>query len=538
MEASKLRFIKPAIVFTLLLCFIFGNQAALVSTAADEEADGYISGVVREVNPSLGYITLYRWDGSGMSPDAQDTLTNFRTYSFAYTIPVTRDGQQATLEDVQPGDHAFIQLDEDGYVAQLSTRSYYKPMYGTVYKVDLPSLVLKQDDGIYSIPVAVNVPIYQNDQLIARNQIQEGDRVRILAQIDGTNVHVQGIELLKDPKPVSAIYRGNVEYYDELNNTLALSGVQEFVNGRWEYSSFIGVRSFPYSRDYKDRPSGRISGMAYIAVQQDINGEDSIVMAAFRSKPQNEMIFSDNILALSNTLNRLELQSTSHVIGFDSGTIAVKNGRLVDMGSLDTMDNVQLSADKPYGSNILVSQVVVSNTSKGMGSLAIYRGRIKAVDPLRTFTVESFAELSGSKWLFSNTPKTFGIDLSVTRLLENSGTGNMLSFDENFVTQSVYIVEDTGRTILVSTAPYADVQERGRVMSLTDTGFRLREAMVYDTGKRVWKSAPNRDVNVPANAIIIRDGQIIDLSAIRPGDSVRIVSNNANRDGIIIIVES
>ena len=114
----------------------------------------------------------------------------------------------------------------------------------------------------------------------------------------------------------------------------------------------------------------------------------------------------------------------------------------------------------------------------------------------------------------------------------------MLSFDENFVTQSVYIVEDTGRTILVSTAPYADVQERGRVMSLTDTGFRLREAMVYDTGKRVWKSAPNRDVNVPANAIIIRDGQIIDLSAIRPGDSVRIVSNNANRDGIIIIVES
>ncbi|SHJ15437.1 hypothetical protein [Thermoclostridium caenicola] len=534
-----MRFIKSAMVFAMLLCLVFSGQAAVVSEAAGEEAEGYISGVVREVNPSLGYITLYRWDGSGMSPEAQDNLTRFRTYSFAYSIPVTRDEHQAALEDVQPGDYAFIQLDEEGYVAWLSTRSYYKPIYGTIYRVNLASPVLKQDDGIYrSISVAVNVPIYQNDQLIARNQIQEGDRVRILAQIDGTNVHVQGIELLKDPKPVSAIYRGNVEYYDELNNTLALSGVQEFVNGRWEYSSFIGVRSFPYSRDYKDRPSGRISGMAYIAVQEDINGEDSIVMAAFRSKPQNEMVFTDNVLALSNTLNRLELQNTSQVIGFDAGTIAVKNGRLVDMGSLNTMDNVQLSADKPIGSSILVSQVVVSNTSKGMGSLAIYRGRIKTVDPLRSFTVESFAELSGSKWLFSNTPKTFGIDLSTTRLLENSGTGNMLTFDENFVTQSVYIVEDTGKTLLVSTAPYADVQERGRVMSLTDNGFRLREAMMYNSSKRVWTSAPNRDVNVPANAIIIKDGKTADLSAIRPGDSVRIVSNNANRDGIIIIVES
>lgn len=534
-----MRFIKSAMVFAMLLCLVFSGQAAVVSEAAGEEAEGYISGVVREVNPSLGYITLYRWDGSGMSPEAQDNLTRFRTYSFAYSIPVTRDGHQAALEDVQPGDYAFIQLDEEGYVARLSTRSYYKPIYGTIYRVNLASLVLKQDDGIYrNIPVAVDVPIYQDDQPIARTQLQKGDRVRILAQIDGTSIHIAGIDLLKDPKPVSAIYRGNVEYYDEMNNALVLSGVQEFVNGRWEQAPFIGIKTFPYSRDYNDRPSKRISGMAYIAVQQDINGEDSIVMAAFRAKPQYEMVFTDNVLALSNTLNRLELQNTSQVIGFDAGTIAVKNGRLVDMGALDTMDNVQLSADKAIGSNILMSQVVVSNTSKGKGSLTIYRGRIKTVDPLKSFTVESFAELSGTSWLFNNTPKTFSIDLTATRLLDGAGTGNMLNFDENFVNQSVYIVEDTGRTLLISTAPYADVYEKGRVMSLSESGFRLREAMMYNSSKRVWTSAPNRDVNVPANAIIIKDGKTADLSAIRPGDTVRIVSNLANQDGIIIIVES
>lgn len=542
-----MRFIKAAAVFVLLFSLIFSVQVVPVSLAAGElpgsgfmEEAGYISGVVREVNPSLGYITLYYPDGSGVSPDAQDSLSRLRTFSFAYSIPITRDGRQAALEDVQPGDFAFISLDEDGYIARLSTHSYYKPVYGTVYIKNAANLVLKLDDGTYrSIPVPADVPVYRNNKPVSRNDIMEGDRVKMLVQTDGTSIHVAGIDLLKDPKPVSAIYRGNVEYYDYLNNTLVLSGVEEFVNGRWEHSSFIGIKAFAYSRDYKNRPSGRISGKAYIAVQPDAGGNESIVMAAFRAQPQYEMIFSDNILALSNTLKMLELENSSHMIKFDSDTIAVKDGRLVDMSSLDAMDPVQLSADKPIGSNTLVSQVVVSKTNSGKGSLTIYRGRIKQVDYLKSFTVESFAELSGLSWSFSNTPKTFSVDPSATRLLESGGTGNMLDFDESMVNQSVYIVEESGRTLLVSTAPYADVHERGRVMNLTgNSGFRLKEAMVYDSTNYIWKSAPNRDVVVPAGAIVIRDGKVTDISSIRPGDNVRIVSNSASRDGIIIIIES
>ena len=209
----------------------------------------------------------------------------------------------------------------------------------------------------------------------------------------------------------------------------------------------------------------------------------------------------------------------------------------MDVSSLDTMDPVQLSADKPVGSNMLVGQVVVSNTRAGKGSLTIYRGRIKLVDPLKSFTVESFAELSGTGWSFSNTPKTFNINPSVTRLLENDGTGNMMNFDDSYINQSVYIVEEGGKTLLVSTSPYADVHSRGRVLSLTDSGLSLREVMEYDNESHIWENAPNRDVAVPAGAIVIKDGVITHLSSIRPGDNVHMVSNSASHDGIIIIVE-
>ena len=534
-----MRFIKASAVFVMIFCLVLSCQAGPVSLAAGEtEEAGYIYGVVRDINPSLGYITLYSIDGSGISPDAQDNLTRYRTFSFAYSIPVTRDGLPATLEDVQPGDYAFIRLDEDGYVARLSVRSYYNPLYGKVYLIGPASLVLRLDDGTYrSIPVPPDVPVYRNNRPVPRSEIREGDQVRMLVQASGSSIHVASIDLMKDPRPVSAIYRGNVEYYDDFSNILVLSGIEEFVNGRWEYSPVMGIRTFAYSREYRDRPAGRISGKAYIAVQEESDGTESIVMAAIRPQPQYEMVLRDNILTISNTLKMLELENSSHVIGFDSGTIAVKDGRLVDISSLDTTDPVQLSAGKPAGSGILVGQVVVSNTRAGKGSLTIYRGRIKLVDPLKSFTVESFAELSGYRWSFSNTPKTFSIDPSVTMLITNNGIGNMLNFDDSFINQAVYIVEEGGKTLLVSTAPYADVPVRGRVSAVTGSGLMLREVMEYDHETYTWNDVPNREVGVPAGAVVIRDGRITDISSVRPGDNLRMVCNSASNEGIIIIVE-
>ena len=70
----------------------------------------------------------------------------------------------------------------------------------------------------------------------------------------------------------------------------------------------MGIRTFTYSREYRDRPTG-ISGKAYIAVQQEADGSDSIVMAAIRFQPQYEIVFTDNILTLSNTLRMLEFKN-------------------------------------------------------------------------------------------------------------------------------------------------------------------------------------------------------------------------------------
>ena len=64
-----MRFTKASAVFIILFCLILTCHAATDSFASGEtEEAGYVYGVVRDINPSLGYITLYNTDGSGISP--------------------------------------------------------------------------------------------------------------------------------------------------------------------------------------------------------------------------------------------------------------------------------------------------------------------------------------------------------------------------------------------------------------------------------------------------------------------------------------
>ena len=67
---------------------------------------------------------------------------------------VIRDGYEVGVDDIKPGDKAFIKLDDEGYIEKISVKSYYEPVYGTAYLKGPRWLILKKDDGTY-----VNYPL-------------------------------------------------------------------------------------------------------------------------------------------------------------------------------------------------------------------------------------------------------------------------------------------------------------------------------------------------------------------------------------------
>lgn len=550
-----MRSIKTAVIVALIfiLALTTAHAPGLYSFALTggteglTEETGVYSGIVKENNPSLGYLTLYFQDGSGADPSAFDRLVTLRNFTYGYDIPVLRDGITVAAESIQPGDQVFIRLDEDGYIGKLSAKSYYKPVYGTVHSKNAGMLLINREDGSYvSYRLTPEIPVFKNGRLCSLSDILPGDKVRILVQTESDNIHIAFIELEKLTKPVTGVYRGYVESYNQMRDALAVSGLQEFVNGRWEDASAIGVQSFAFSSEYKIRPFSRFTGTAYFATRRATDGSNRIVMASYRSMPNYELTVKDNILGFTGQ-NRLELENTSDIIEFDQQTIVIKDGRLVDISALNAMEPIQMSLEKATYSNSYTANVLVCDSIPQDGTV-IYRGRIKNVDPKKTITVESFAQLNGITWSFTNTPKTFDIDLSVSRFIEANGVGNMRDVDSRYVGQSMYFVVKGSKIQLLSTAPYAESPVSGRVQSLagitydsqgtplTDpTGLVLAEAMVYDTSDHQWESSNNITMNIPANAIVIRKGIIGTTALIKPGDELQVIRHAQSQEGILVL---
>jgi hypothetical protein len=269
-------------------------------------------------------------------------------------------------------------------------------------------------------------------------------------------------------------------------------------------------------------------------------------MAAYRSMTNYELAIKDNLLGLADG-GHLELENSSDTIGLDQGTIVVKDGRLVDISALNPLDPIQVSMEKStyyddYVANVLVSESVTQNGA------VIYRGRIKSIDPLKTVTVESFAQLNGITWNFINTPKTFDIDLSSSRLIDAGGVGNIRAFDSSYIGQSMYIVATGSKIKLMSTAPYAESPVSGRVKNLTGatfdglgmplidpTGLVLTNSMVYNTAEHQWDTSNDITMNIPVNAIVIKKGTIGTPSLIKLGDEIQVIRHSQTKDGIIIL---
>ncbi len=505
-----------------------------------------IKGVVKENNPSLGYITLYFEDGSGTNPEKLERLVTLRTFTYGYDVVVIRDGYTTFAESIQPGDQVFIKLDKDGYIQKISAQSFYRPVYGKIHYKGNNWISIRKDDNTFGYyPLNDYIPVYKNGKPGSISDLRAGEKVKLLVQTDGTNLDIASIDIEKNPRLVTGIFRGTVEFYDSIRDSLVVSNTQEFINGYWVNSPFIGIQRLKYSEDLNERPLPRVSGVAYFATQKASDGTDRIVAAAYRSGRQYESVLRDNLMSLAG--GRLELRNSSNNIRFDDKTIAVKDQRLVDISNINTLDPIKVSVERSgtgYLANVLVCD------SMNNSGLTIYRGRIKDVDPHNSITVESFARLDGVIWEFTNTPKTFDIELSVSRFLNNNGIGNMREFNSDYIGQTVYIVAQGTKIQLISTAPYADSPVSGRITSLNGavydssghlvsdyTSMVLKDTMVYDLSESQWEPANDTLIEIPVNAIVLKDGKVGSSSLLRLGDEIKVVRHSQNHDGILIICD-
>lgn len=518
---------------------------------------GIVSGVVEDNNPQLGYITLLNEENN-----PGDNLRNFISiynYLNPNNVTVIKNGKSTGIEAVEEGDSVFIKLDDQGNIEKISAVDNYTLKYGKVISKKPLSLSVKYDDGGYQLfEINENIPVILDGTAVGFNDLKDGDRVRMLINATGNSTELKQITIEGSEHFITNIYKGTVRSIDNIMGKLIVQNLEVLKNGKWLRTDQNGLKTVRLAEegtiiknnreiDIDSDKSLIMNCEAYIAVEKDYGGEEKAVLVTVKNNDDvEEPVIDDSISSnTSGNAGSFKLNKSYKNISIGNGTIIVKNSRLVSGNSIGAGEQAYVVANRDYNGDYYAS-VVEINERSDPDFFKIYRARISAVNEYKDFTVYSFSELSGQKWEFYNTPKTFRLTGN-TQILDENGVVGQRNFtdmgDAGYKERTVYVVAKGPDAELISTVPYGNIKVKGEVYEIIGgngeqgpAGIKLVNTKTYNNSDYIWEDSKDMSLNILANSIILKSNRIVKPSELEKGDNVRIIKKDTGITGDAYII--
>ncbi len=526
-----------------------------------EREGGLTAGIVEENNPQLGYLTLYNSDGSGKIPLELSTLRTFN-YSDPNSVEVFKNHEPAELEDIVAGDTVFVRIDDTGAISSISSVDNYKLRYGKVVSKKINSITVETDKGVVQYSTD-GVNVIKNGKLSKISQLKDGDRVKLLINEAPNLTILKEITVESGDRLVANVYKGNFKSYNNLSNQITLTDPWTLRKGVWVKDEIEPLKTLKLGEDFEAYYGGTAQPVknlnkyltgttVYLVSERDYGNNENVIMANFTG--DKEVAYNDKVYTAGS--NRFTLQQAQTSITYDKGTIVIKDGRLVQSGSVQADDYTYVIANRDADSGALVAGVVAIEKRAGADGIQLYRGRISGIDEYKNVTLQSYSKLSGVNWEYANTPITFTLD-SGTRITDTDGiVGQGDFFSHNgtgtFKNRTVYVLSDGTNAVEISTAPYGNINITGALISTSGgtydddgnpvsqpTTLELRNCRYYNTSTNMYVNMADSKFNLLTNSIIIKNNKRISPSELKKGDKVRVLKKDTlpTGDAYIVIVE-
>lgn len=518
---------------------------------------GIINGTVQDNNPSMGYITLYSQEGTGVgvNPITSDILRNYN-YVSLNGVEVNKDHQKADTKDIIPGDTVFLKLDSNGKVTQISAASNYIIKYGTVLNVKGNSLVLRTDDGSeQSLNIDQDTKWYGTDGSYGIENIKPGDSIMLTLGISPSGTKVFEVRSSNIYSPVKNVYKASLETYKGGSGDIYLSDVKTLGKSSFDWTPDMGIKKLSLSDGCKIYVDGvqtsrdklsnvKPDSMVYAVTKSDFGDQEKAIALSINTQQAANMpIYNDSLMKLDTLNNSLTLKNTQISLPYRDETIFIRDGRVVSFNNLNADDALSVASGYYKGINGGYAAVVVAGDPVNSDYFEIYRGKISQIDDGTSFGLKSYSQLEGYDFNFHNTPKSFDIT-SKTRLIGDSGLISMRDFttsgSSSYYDKNVYVIAKDGAALLISTAPYANMfNYKADVVKVDGTTIELTNGRIYNTSTYEWSPGTVNSVNVLSNTIILKGDKIIKQDELVKGDKIKLFKegNTAAGNAYIIVVE-
>jgi hypothetical protein len=512
-----------------------------------------ITGIVEDINPGLGYISLYEESG-------KSSFNLLRIYNFdnPSLVEVLKDNKISTIYDIEQGDSAFIKLNEEGKVNEIAASTNYTVEYGTIITKNPSSIIVRfEDNSQKQLNISDNTIISKNGKIASYSSVSIGQKAKVTILETEDFTELKEIVIETERYNIEDIYKGYIYLYDKYNSTLIFSSIKKLENDDWVLTNNKGFFEAPIDDQTEIYISNKLSksdlindyyvdSEAYIAVAKEPGGINKAVLVVLRNEDDEEKVYEDTIKVIYKGSNQFRLNNNNEYLNYYEGSIIVKDGKLISGSNISINEDVYVIANRSYDDGEYYADIVKIEGTSVLDSVVICRGKIKNISEDSEFTLSSFSEFSGSKWEFNNTPKTFMLDRD-TLFVNEAGIVNNRDFnEENYTGKIVNVVTRGSRAVLISEVPYGKYNFRGEVSldygkKLTSE-LSLKNVTYYNDSTGDWDTAANMKVIIREDTIILKDGNLIEKEDILRNDTVRIIKSSnqtgtQDEEAMIIIVE-
>jgi len=518
---------------------------------------GVINGTVQDNNPSLGYITLYGQDGSGVGANSitSDILRNYN-YGSLNGVEIYKDHVKASPKDIFPGDTVFLRLNSDGRVAQISAASNYTIKYATVLNLNNTTIGIKFDDGAQQVLTTdPDTRWFGADGSVEKDSIKEGDSVMLTLGISPSGTKVFEVRSSNIYSPVKNTYKASFENYQSDTSNIFLSDVKTLGKNSFDWVSDRGIKKVPLSNGCKVFVDGRqillkdlaqvkAFSVAYVVTKSDFGDNEKAIVISINTQQLAQMpIYNDDLMKIDTLNGVLSLRNSQINLPYKDETIFIKDGRLVGFNALELEDALNVASGYYKGTNGAYAAIVIAGEAVNSDYFEIYRGRINEINDGTNFNVQSYSLFEGYDFKFYNTGKSFDIT-SRTRLLDVAGLVSMRNFTGGVSSvyngKSVYVVAKNGEAVLISTAPFANMYNyKAEITKASSSTLELKSGRIFNLNTYEWSESPVYIVNLLKNTIIIKGDKVIKAEELTKGDQIKLLKDSYTTTGnaYIVVVE-
>ncbi|ANE46692.1 hypothetical protein SY83_10880 [Paenibacillus swuensis] len=515
-------------------------------------------GKITAVNPKSKSVTV-AFTAKERQTYTVSSRTRLLVNGVAVPFNVFRTGMnvQVSLRDGQ-----FTQL--QGFTRQekavIPKASKYRN--GTVTAVEGNRVWVQRSFGeIEDYQVVSSTAVLKNGKRADLAALYAGDRVKLLLN-DIRSKNLAQLEIQTQSVELSNVYKGKLQNFDKLNNTITLTHVEVLSDGMWktfkplltldvdvEQSAYNGFTKVPWTEinTYADQP-------VYMATRMQMSREQvtkMLIQSAF------EQIYTDRVSQTNFNTDTFTLIGSQHFT-VHPGTLLIRNGRLVDQYSIRNAAHAYVSAaDANQGfypmANIIQIQNEGLEQERHMQD-GMYWGTLDTLVEGRLF-LKDFIALENHEWEFQHggTQELFyDMDTRIYDLTKN------LSVEPEEFDRQNYAIDDTSsaanytkdwygymyvrdqRIVSIAVKQSVDAYHQfktnsAKVVSVTGNSMNVENVREWNNTRDSWLTVSQVLNKIDADkAIIMKDGRKASLSDIQPGSNIYTVRNGSSAVFILI----